>query len=36
MSKSRIAVEEILRSLSKLNGQAQDILIHRVDVGDFP
>ncbi len=35
MSKSRIAVEEILRSLSKLNGQAQDILIHRVDVGDF-
>ena len=35
MSKSRIAVEEILRILSKLNGQAQDILIHRVDVGDF-
>ena len=28
-------VDEILRSLSRLNGQAQDILIHKFDTSDF-
>jgi hypothetical protein len=28
MSKTRIVVDEILRSLSRLNGQAQDAVIH--------
>jgi len=36
MSKSRVMVDEILRSLSRLNGQAQDILIHSyADTSDF-
>lgn len=33
--KSRIAIDEILRGLSRLNGHAQDVLIHKVDVQDY-
>jgi hypothetical protein len=38
MSKSRLAIEELLRGLSRLNGQAQDVLIHSsalVESGDY-
>jgi len=33
--KSRIAIDEILRGLSRLNGQAQDVIIHKVDIPDY-
>lgn len=33
--KSRIAIDEILRGLSRLNGQSQDVIIHKVDIPDY-